>query len=139
MARHIAEFIDDQQKGKMMLDYETRLKAALRSLGASPEVVQDALLSLQSYGSKEDQLVEEFGEPEEYANALMPDAKVRSKAGFIISGVVLAVLIWLVLRLAKEAEWMAFEPYWNFSLLFSLGAVVLGIGIEFIRYLRSGK
>lgn len=122
-----------------MLDYGTRLKAALRSYGASEEIIQGAILDLKAHGTDYDQLVEEFGEPEEYAEALMPNAKARSRSGFILAGAVLAVLIWLVLRLAKEREWMTFEPYWNFSLLLSLGALILGIGAEFLRYLRSGK
>lgn len=119
-----------------MIDYQGRLVAALKARGANDAVVRDARASIAEFQLDEDGLVNEFGEPEDYARALMPGAEPKARYAFVAVGLVLTVVAWLGLRAAQDAGWEPVASLGPFALLLALVFVVLGIVAEFVRYLR---
>ena len=121
------------------MDYGTRLSAALRARGASDDVVRGALASLHEFPLDEDGLIREFGEPEQYAQDLIPDAKPRARFAFILTGLVLGVVAWIGLRAARDADVAALDPLSSFGALVGLLFIALGVLAEFLRYLAEGR
>lgn len=121
-----------------MITYESRLAAALRSLGAEDHVIVGARSSIRDYPADDDLLTTEFGEPEDYARALMPGAQPDRKIGLMITGCVLSMLTWFAVRLLRDAGWEPIASWWPLPLLLPLLLLGAGIAAQFWRYLRGG-
>lgn len=119
-----------------MIDYHARLVAALRARGADDAVVRDAQASLAEFQLDDAGLVQEFGEPEDYARALVPGSEPQARYAFVVAGLILAVVAWIALRAAQDAGWEPLASMGSFAPLLALIFVVLGIAAEFVRYLR---
>lgn len=119
-----------------MLDYQTRLVAALRSLGADEELIRGAVADIAEFD--EDDLVAEFGEPEVYADQLLPNQRGKGQYGLILSGIVLAVVIWIGSGVLAAAGVGFAEGIGGYSSIIALAVMFVGVLAEFFRYLRRG-
>ncbi len=122
-----------------MIDYETRLVAALRSYGADDRVVDEARATLQDFSTDDEMLVRELGEPEAYAQSLMPHGRPRQKVTFIVAGLVLAILAWMALKWADESGQGRLDGLGPAQYLLPPVILAAGIFAEFWRYLRQGR
>lgn len=122
-----------------MLEYENRLIAELRIRGADEQVVADARASLQDFPADEAVLVSEFGEPESYARSLTPGKASKGRYGFAVAGAALCLATWVLLKLAREANWEPIASWGPLVPLVSLIFLPLGVFAEGLRRQRLGR
>ncbi len=121
-----------------MITYRTRLKAALRSRGASEDTVAGVLSELPET-EDEAVLIDSFGEPEDYADAVTPDGKDHQFYAFIVAGTVLAVVLFFGVYVAAADGSDLALTLRPFVGLISLGIMGLGVLIDFLRYVTRGR
>lgn len=120
-----------------MFSYQDRLSAALRARGADEDLARSAVRELAPFDERE--MVSEFGEPEEYAARVAPQARRKPRVGLILLGLLVAVVIAIGLPVMATAEVPGAGAVAPFAPVLALFALAAGVIAEFFRYLTGGR
>jgi hypothetical protein len=114
------------------MTYRRRLTVALRARGAQEELITDILREADSLRLDDDSLEREFGTPEAYAVALVPEARRKKRVGPILMGGVVAAMTWIALAVVDEAmSWGLRDSLGPFLLFPALVLLALGVAGQF--------
>ena len=122
-----------------MVNYETRLVAELRARNADEHVIADARASLKDFPASEAALLSEFGEPEQYAQALTPGSNPKRGYALALVGLFLTLIAWAALKWAGETDWEPIASWGPLAPLLSLVFIPLGVIAEGWRHQRRGR
>lgn len=105
------------------MTYTRRLTVALRSRGADEDLITDVVRETESLSLDDDGLEQELGQPEEYAQSLVPQPAKKRVGPVVAVGLGLAAL-WVAAALTG--------PTWGWESREALGPLLLWPAVGFV-------